>query len=194
MGQMRFYAPTPKKLLPHAVELAYVAGLEAIPWYSRNSLADDVLTIDRVVSESGNLYIPWSIPGIGDRVLSTCTLMERDAPYCLATELAHCDIKRNARACRGFFKDHRQHGIRNIWRLQLFGRTLAGLFQSVGSIDDRAKIARSELIDIYEMPRALLCARFDVYSFLHGNYPLDLEFANSPKSKTSDTLHLGEGS
>ena len=36
MGQMRFYAPMPDKLLPHAVDLAYVAGLEAIPWYSRN--------------------------------------------------------------------------------------------------------------------------------------------------------------
>ena len=94
MGQMRFYAPMPDKLLPHAVDLAYVAGLEAIPWFSRNTLCDNVLTIDRVVSESGNLYIPWSIPGIGERVLSTCTLMEREAPYCLATELARGTLHR----------------------------------------------------------------------------------------------------
>ncbi len=94
MGQLRFYAPTSEKLLPHAVALAYVAGLEAIPWYSHNSLADGVLTIDRVMAESGNLYIPWYIPGIGERVLSTCTLMERDAPYCLVTELARGTLHR----------------------------------------------------------------------------------------------------
>ncbi len=94
MGQMRFYAPTPEKLLPHAVELAYLAGLEAIPWRSCNHFSDTVLTLERSISESGNLYIPWDIPGIGQRVLSTCTLMEREQPYDLATELARGTLHR----------------------------------------------------------------------------------------------------
>jgi hypothetical protein len=91
---MRFHALTPDKLLPQAVDLAYVAGLEAIPWRSVNSLADGILTIDRTVCESGNLYIPWDVPGIGQRVLSTCTLMERNEPYCLVTELARGTLHR----------------------------------------------------------------------------------------------------
>ncbi len=94
MGQMRFRAPTPKKLPPHAVEAAYVAGLEAVPWRGSNTLIDRVLTIERTVSESGNLYIPWDIPGIGPRVLSTCTLMERGEPYFLTTELARGTLHR----------------------------------------------------------------------------------------------------
>ncbi len=88
MGQLRFHAPSPEKLLPHAAELAYLAGLEAIPWRSHNQLADGILTLERSISESGNLYIPWNIPRIGQRVLSTCTLMERERPYTLVTELA----------------------------------------------------------------------------------------------------------
>ncbi len=65
MGQMRFYAPTPEKLLPHAVELAYVAGLEAIPWYSRNSLADDVLThatkgISEIITVPGLINVDFA--------------------------------------------------------------------------------------------------------------------------------------
>ncbi len=94
MGQMRFHAPTPEKLLPHAVESAYVAGLEAVPWRSHNTIAHNILTIDRTVSESGSLYIPWNVPEIGQRVLSTCTLMERDKPYCLTTELARGTLHR----------------------------------------------------------------------------------------------------
>ena len=94
MGQLRFHAPSPEKLLPHAAELAYLAGLEAIPWRSHNQLADGILTLERSISESGNLYIPWNIPRIGQRVLSTCTLMERERPYTLVTELARGTLHR----------------------------------------------------------------------------------------------------
>ncbi len=94
MGQMRFHAPTPEKLLSHAVELAYLAGLEAVPWRSCNRFSDHLLTLDRSISESGNLYIPWNIPGIGQRVLSTCTLMEREQPYDLGTEIARGTLHR----------------------------------------------------------------------------------------------------
>lgn len=88
MGQMRFHAPSPDQLLPQAVEHAYLAGMEAIPWRCSNSWSDGVLSICRAVSDSGNLYIPWDVPGHGHRMLSTCTLVERAQPYCLITELA----------------------------------------------------------------------------------------------------------
>ena len=71
-----------------------MAGIEAIPWRSCNRWTDGVLSIERAISESGNLYIPWDVPGHGHRVLATCTLMERDQPYCLATELARGTLHR----------------------------------------------------------------------------------------------------
>ncbi|MBM4094184.1 MAG: hypothetical protein FJ276_32975 [Planctomycetes bacterium] len=94
MGQMRFFAPSPDELLPHAVELAYLAGVEGVPWRSRNQWCDGVLQISRSVSESGNLFVPWNVPGHGHRVLSTGTLMERSEPYCLVTELARGTLSR----------------------------------------------------------------------------------------------------
>ena len=71
MGQMRFYAPAPETLLPHAVAQAYLAGIESIPWRSRNRWTDGVLCIERdeSISESGTLHIPWDVPGLGQRVL-----------------------------------------------------------------------------------------------------------------------------
>ncbi len=117
MGQMRFYAPTSEKLLPHATERAYLAGLEAVPWRSCNHFSDGVLTLERTVCESGNLYIPWDISGIGTRVLATCTLMEREQPYCLSTELARGTLHR-ARTLLAEMET-RQHAIPKTVRSQL---------------------------------------------------------------------------
>ncbi len=94
MGQMVFYAPTSDSLPPHALEQAYLAGVEAIPWRSCNRWSDGTLCLERSVSESGSLHILWLVPGHGQRVLSTCTLMERSEPYHLATELARGTLHR----------------------------------------------------------------------------------------------------
>lgn len=94
MGQMRFHAPMPEALPADAVELAYMAGMEAIPWQSRNQWLRGELRVERKVSESGNLYIPWHVTGHGNRVLSTCSLMERKQPYSLPVELARGTLYR----------------------------------------------------------------------------------------------------
>ena len=94
MGQMRFHAPPPEQLLPHAVEQAYLAGIEGIPWHCCGTWSNGILSLHRAVSESGNLSIAWDVPGHGPRVLSTCTLMERDEPYGLITELARGTLHR----------------------------------------------------------------------------------------------------
>ena len=94
MGQMRFYAPAPDALLPHAVDQAYLAGIEAIPWHSCNRWSDGLLCLERAVSESGSLHIPWQVPDHGQLVLNTCTLMQRPQPYHLATELARRTLHR----------------------------------------------------------------------------------------------------
>jgi hypothetical protein len=94
MGQMRFQAPTPEKYSSELVQRAYLAGLEAIPWCSRNSWSDGCLLVERASSESGCLYVPWNIDGVANRVLSTCNLMDRPAPYCLPLEVARGTLHR----------------------------------------------------------------------------------------------------
>ncbi len=94
MGHMRFRAMTPEAVSPNSVAQAYISGIEGIPWFGRNVWSDGCLTIDRGVSESGNLHIPWGVPGHGQPVLSTCTLMERAEPYVLELELARGTLHR----------------------------------------------------------------------------------------------------
>ena len=107
MGHMRFRAMTPASVSSDSVTQAYIAGIEGIPWFGRNSWSDGCLTIDRGVSESGNLHIPWGVPGHGQPVLSTCTLMQRAEPYVLELELARGTLHR----ARALVAEMRAEGI-----------------------------------------------------------------------------------
>lgn len=88
MGVMRFELHPGFPLAPEAAQRAYLAGPEAIPWRSRNRLAGSSLHIERDVTDSGCLHIPWVIDGQGELTLRSATLMERAAPYQLPLELA----------------------------------------------------------------------------------------------------------
>ena len=77
-----------------AAALAYLAGLEGIPWRggcrwnpSSTGEGPSELAVERDVSESGSLYAPWCVEGYGELVLSTASLMERTRPYQLPIEL-----------------------------------------------------------------------------------------------------------
>jgi hypothetical protein len=94
MGLMRFLAPRRERVSQEAVERAYLAGMEGVPWLSRNARSDDQIVIEREISESGNLYIPWNVEGYGEVVLSTASLMERKQPYHLSVELARGTLNR----------------------------------------------------------------------------------------------------
>lgn len=59
---------------------AYVCGIEGVPFQSRNHFDGSRLSIRREISNSGKLYLTCPVPGIGYRVLSTCSLR------CLADE------------------------------------------------------------------------------------------------------------
>ncbi|MDW8039075.1 MAG: hypothetical protein RMI90_13705, partial [Thermoguttaceae bacterium] len=67
---------------------AYLAGIDRIPWPCRVEWNQGELVIERHVSDSANLYIPWPVEGVGVLMLSTATLMEREEPYHLPLELA----------------------------------------------------------------------------------------------------------
>jgi hypothetical protein len=94
MGQMRFAAPLRDRLPVGAVADAYLTGMEAVPFPSRNVWEGEQLVITRDVRESGNLHILWDVPGRGPLLLSTASLMERPRPYLLPIELARGTINR----------------------------------------------------------------------------------------------------
>ncbi len=95
MGQLAaLLVPRPEHLPAQAVQQAYLAGLDEIPWETRASVADGRLIVQRTVSDSGYLHILWQVAGRGDQLLTTSTLSERTAPYNLPVELARGTLNR----------------------------------------------------------------------------------------------------
>ncbi len=94
MGQIRFRLHDRDRIAPGGLQRIYVAGMEEIPWSTRVDWVGDQLVVERSISDSGNVYVPWKVDGHGTRVLSTATLMERERPYQLEVELARGLIQR----------------------------------------------------------------------------------------------------
>lgn len=88
MGLMRFVADDQRLVTESRVARAYVAGPDETPTYGRTLLSGDQIVIERVDDSSGCFSIPWPIPGRGDWLLATASLMEREKPYQLEVELA----------------------------------------------------------------------------------------------------------
>jgi hypothetical protein len=99
---MRFIAPRRERVVAGAVECAYLAGMEGVPWQSRSTwcsapdaaVGSGELVVERSINESGCLYIPWHVPGHGELVLATASLMERSQAYNLPVELARGALNR----------------------------------------------------------------------------------------------------
>jgi hypothetical protein len=94
MGQLRFVTPDRQRLPPGAVEQAYLTGMEAVPFPSRNFWDGEQLVVERTVRESGNFHILWNVPQRGPLLLSTASLMERQRAYLLPVELARGTLNR----------------------------------------------------------------------------------------------------
>jgi hypothetical protein len=88
MGVMRFSVAGHEPPSDDLLRRVHMSGMEAIPWRSRCTYADGQLIIERDVSDSGNVHVPWSSPNCPELLLSTACLMEREQPYQLAVELA----------------------------------------------------------------------------------------------------------
>jgi hypothetical protein len=90
MGEMTFLLPTGIDVASRrALEWACLAGgPESIPWPTMAVLESDRLILTRETGESGCLHAPWQVNGNPRCILSSCTLMERAAPYRLLVELA----------------------------------------------------------------------------------------------------------
>jgi len=87
MGLMRFTVP-PDRISTEAVQQAYLTGLDRVPWFVETRQENGQLLVERPVSDSGSLNLPWPVEGVGHLALSTGTLMERPEPYELPLELA----------------------------------------------------------------------------------------------------------
>lgn len=102
MGIMTFQLPA--GLTPDAVrelERACVAGGgDNMPWPTEARVGQGQLVVRRAVDESGSLIVPWNLNGFGRLMSSTATLIERDTPYHLLTEL--CRGKVNQLRCQAW--------------------------------------------------------------------------------------------
>jgi hypothetical protein len=90
MGEMTFLLPAGLDAASrHGLERACLAGgPESVPWPTMAVVEDDRLILTRETSESGCLHAPWQVKGSGRTMLSSCTLMEREAPYHFLLEMA----------------------------------------------------------------------------------------------------------
>jgi hypothetical protein len=88
MGQMRFQVFPVKSITEGMVQQAYLAGVDRVSWPTRTNLENECLVLQRSVSDSANLHIPWPVEGHGQIMLTTGSLMERPEPYQLPLELA----------------------------------------------------------------------------------------------------------
>lgn len=88
MGLTHFLVSSRELLPAESARRVYFTGLDGIPVPSETEVTDDGIEIERDVFDSGNYHIPWQVPGYGELMLTTGSLMERDEPYALAVELA----------------------------------------------------------------------------------------------------------
>lgn len=88
MGAIRFTVQASSGLADEAAGRAYLLGQDLIPWPTTVEWRAPTLTLHRQARDSGYARIPWTLPGRGELVLTTATLVEREAPYLLEVELA----------------------------------------------------------------------------------------------------------
>ena len=88
MGLMRFCIFPPSRVGDDTAQQAYLSGIDRIAWPVRARTAPGELTLERMVSDSGALQMPWPVEGRGTLALTSGTLIEQPRPYLLPLELA----------------------------------------------------------------------------------------------------------
>ena len=89
MGMMRFDLGSAEMAENHArFDQAMITNYDGATFPGRVQIQEQELQLLRQCSDSGKLNIPWPVEGYGFPVLKTGSLLEREAPYLLAVELA----------------------------------------------------------------------------------------------------------
>ena len=147
---LRFDVPSRERVAEDAEQRAYVTNHESVPWLCRNQWSDGQFTVARQVKESGYLHFPWRSSCHGTLMLSTATLVEREAPYLLSLELARGALHRVRQQLFAW----EEQGLRDtaaasasVWEaMNLFARAAAGQ-NSRGEADDLAVRAIDAALD-----------------------------------------------
>jgi len=92
MGQMRFIVSPPQCITEEVLRFTYLSGMDRTPWVVHAEADEGELVLERDVSDSGSVTVPWHVEGHGQLALSTGTLVERWEPYHLPLELARGTI------------------------------------------------------------------------------------------------------
>ena len=92
MGVMRFLVAAPAHITEDILRQAYLSGIDHTPWLVRAEVAQGVLNLEREVSDSAAVQVPWWVDGHGLLALSTGTLLEQSTPYVLPVELARGSV------------------------------------------------------------------------------------------------------
>ena len=88
MGLMRLIVHDRERIPPGGLEHVHMCGQDDLPWFGRAYFSGEQLIIERNEDDSGRVFVPWRIGDSAPLLISTSTLMERDAPYLLEVELA----------------------------------------------------------------------------------------------------------
>jgi hypothetical protein len=92
MGQIRFIVSPPQRITEEVLRFTYMCGMDRTPWVAEVAADGNELVLERDVSDSGTVTVPWHVEGHGLLALSTGTLIERWEPYHLTLELARGTI------------------------------------------------------------------------------------------------------
>jgi hypothetical protein len=90
MGTMTFQLPAslPADAARELKRTCMAGGPDNMPWPTQLQFVPGLLSVSRVVDESGYLVVPWPIDGRGLIMGTSATLIERSRPYNLLVELA----------------------------------------------------------------------------------------------------------
>ena len=92
MGVMRFRVFPTERITAEMVQQAYLSGIDQTAWPVRTSVEGGELLLQRAVSDSANLHVPWLVEGYGPLTLISASLIERAEPYSLPLEIARGTI------------------------------------------------------------------------------------------------------
>jgi hypothetical protein len=96
MGLMRFHIHPPERITDIMIRQAYLSGIDRVAWPVHTTFENGMLLMQRAVSDSANLHIPWQLEGGGHLIFTTASLMEQETPYQLPLELARGTVSQLA--------------------------------------------------------------------------------------------------
>ena len=77
MGLMRFRVFPTERITEEMVQQAYLSGIDRMSWPVWGAIEGGDLLLQRSVSDSANLHVPWPVEGYGPLTLTSGSLIER---------------------------------------------------------------------------------------------------------------------